>query len=109
MLELHISNNWQVPSKLVTDGNEFAATWVPSGELPPDYSECDPLQSDIEPDGPRVFEFGSFSSESTGSFWDEDDDVSEVAETGPNWSGGLLYRNNHCCVFPSNRRDIGSF
>lgn len=85
-------NNWQVPSKLVPDETRLAATWVAPIELPPDYCECDPLQCDSEPEGPPVFRFGSFSSESTGSFWDGDDDVKDAPETGPIWSGGLL-----CC------------
>ncbi|XP_053408236.1 sodium-dependent phosphate transport protein 2B-like [Mercenaria mercenaria] len=74
----------EVPCKLVPDEKGLAATWVAPGELPPEYCECDPLECDSEPARPPVFQFGSFSS--TGSFWDEDDDVTEVAETGPIWS-----------------------
>lgn len=81
-------NNWQVPSKLVSDETRLAATWVAMNEPPPDYCESDPLQCESGAEGPPVFRFGSFSS--TGSFWDEDDDVTDAAVTGPVWSGGLL-------------------
>lgn len=78
-----------MPDKLAdSHENGLGATWVVP-EQPPDYSEQDPLRCDGDSEGVTNQRFGSITSESTGSFWDEDDDVSEVDETGANWSGGF--------------------
>lgn len=81
-----------MPSKVLPAfaGQDQGANW--NGyvvEAPPDYSETDPLQVPVNEHGglSRVNTIGSFSSESTGSFSDDEDDDVTAADAGPNWSG----------------------